>query len=175
LHPRIAESGKLEQMGENDVKFTRFARLYGDCIAHSVDGDYIPIALMEHERQVMLHGRDKDPTRIAIYRLEFNMTPASARPKLIGAKRTADGVIIVKGDKHTRTSFFIFNRASLDLFYTPLIQPNDLACFTSISRNPREEKADLGACRHLYAIQRLEQRDGRLVYKFDCHVAQSGQ
>jgi hypothetical protein len=88
----------MEQMGENDIKFTRFARIYGDCIAHSVDGDYLPIALMEHERQVMLHGRDKDPTRIAIYRLEFNMTPASARPKLVGAKRTADGTVIVKGE-----------------------------------------------------------------------------
>jgi hypothetical protein len=86
------------QMGENDIKFTRFARMYGDTIAHSVDGDYLPIALMEHERQVVLHGRHTDPSRMAIYRLEYNMAP-TPRVKLVGAKRTADGVIVVKGER----------------------------------------------------------------------------
>jgi hypothetical protein len=60
-------------MGENDTKFTRFGPIYGDTIAHSVDGDYLPIALMEHEKQVNLLGPNKDPFKIAIYRLEFNM------------------------------------------------------------------------------------------------------
>ena len=41
---------QLPPMGENDIKFTRFCEMYGDCVAHSVDGDYLPIALMEHER-----------------------------------------------------------------------------------------------------------------------------
>jgi hypothetical protein len=71
------------QMGENDTKFTRFCPMYGDTIAHSVDSDYIPIALIEHEKQVNLLGPKKDPVKIAIYRLEFNMNK--------GVKRNATG------------------------------------------------------------------------------------
>ena len=87
------------QMGENDIKFTRFSRMYGDSIIHSVDGDYLPIALMEHEKQVVLQGKNTDPTRIAVYRLEFNMTPATARTKIAGGKRSADGTIVAKGER----------------------------------------------------------------------------
>jgi hypothetical protein len=75
-------------MGENDIKFTRFARIYGDCIAHSVDGDYLPIALLEHERQVALLGIQADPVRIAVYRLAYNMIPAAKR--VAGVKRPAE-------------------------------------------------------------------------------------
>jgi hypothetical protein len=74
-------------MGENDIKFTRFARLYGDCIAHSVDGDYLPIALLEHERQVNILALQGDPVRIAVYRLAYNMIPAAQR--VTGVKRSA--------------------------------------------------------------------------------------
>jgi hypothetical protein len=74
-------------MGENDIKFTRFAQLYGDCIAHSVDGDYLPIALLEHERQINALGRGHDPVKIAVYRLEYNMKPPPAKIK--GVKRPA--------------------------------------------------------------------------------------
>jgi hypothetical protein len=93
----------LTQMGENDIKFTRFSRMYGDCIAHSVDGDYLPIALMEHERQVAELGKDQDPIRIAVYRLEYNMQPAASRAKVAGVKRDALGsvTVAVKGEKRT--------------------------------------------------------------------------
>jgi hypothetical protein len=77
---------QLPPMGENDIKFTRFARIYGDCIAHSVDGDYLPIALLEHEAQIATKGQDQDPFKIAIYRLEYNMSPTTRAPK-----RTANG------------------------------------------------------------------------------------
>ena len=40
----------LPAMGECDVKFTRWIKLYGNCILHSVDGDFVPIALIEYER-----------------------------------------------------------------------------------------------------------------------------
>ena len=69
--------------GECDIKFTRWARCYGDMIAHSVDGDFIPIALMEHEKQLMVE-EVPSPIRIAIFRLEYNMeakTPAGAAMK----------------------------------------------------------------------------------------------
>lgn len=59
---------QMPPMGENDVKFTRFSRMYGNCVAHSVDGDYLPIALMEHERQLATSGSGHDPVRIAVYR-----------------------------------------------------------------------------------------------------------
>lgn len=42
----------IPPMGECDVKFTRWGRAYGDMIAHSVDGDFLPIALIEHERNL---------------------------------------------------------------------------------------------------------------------------
>ena len=54
--------------GECDVKFTRWGKMLGDMVAYSVDGDFIPISLMELERQ----EREKDPKpfRIALYRIE---------------------------------------------------------------------------------------------------------
>lgn len=67
--------------GECDIKFTRWARCFGDMIAHSVDGDFLLISLMEHERQ--LHELQAVPARIAVYRMEYNMdkTPASGKRK----------------------------------------------------------------------------------------------
>jgi hypothetical protein len=73
-------SGKVKQnfmvdippMGECDVKCTRWFRLYGDGIAHSVDGDFIPIALMEHESQLrQLADSMSPPVKMAVFRLEF--------------------------------------------------------------------------------------------------------
>jgi hypothetical protein len=46
-------------MGECDVKFTRWIQRYGSCVLHSVDGDFIPIALLEYERQL----RDADTSK----------------------------------------------------------------------------------------------------------------
>jgi hypothetical protein len=88
-------------MGENDVKFTRFADIYGHSIIHSVDGDFLPVSLMHFEKNVVALGKDKDPPRIAVFRLEFNMkTKAAPVSKLAGAKRTANGTVVVKGEKY---------------------------------------------------------------------------
>jgi hypothetical protein len=101
------DTGKLDKeymqlppMGENDVKFTRFCALYGDCVAHSVDGDYIPIALMEHERQLSLasDGVARVPSKIAIYRLEYNMETRVVSSKVSGNKRLSDGSVVGKKD-----------------------------------------------------------------------------
>lgn len=98
---RSAPGGKLEQvfmvdvppLGECDIKCTRWFRLYGDGIAQSVDGDFLPIALLEHESQVReLRGTSGAPTRMAVYRLEFN----TKDPESSGKKRAADGA--AKGD-----------------------------------------------------------------------------
>ena len=55
----------------------------GDIVAHSVDGDFIPIALIRHESMV-LSNNDKEevPYRIALYRLKYNIA---------GTKRKMDG------------------------------------------------------------------------------------
>jgi hypothetical protein len=77
----------IPPMGECDVKFTRWSRMLGDMIAHSIDGDFIPIALMEYEKQVnklLLRGGAAGergggsqgrvaPSSIAIYRMECRM------------------------------------------------------------------------------------------------------
>lgn len=87
----------IPPLGECDIKFTRWSRHFGDLIAHSVDGDFIPIALMEYEKQHLaaLEGLDKQncgggvghgsrrsdsgrplpniktPANLAIFRLEY--------------------------------------------------------------------------------------------------------
>lgn len=78
---------EIPPMGECDVKFTRWSRMLGDLIAHSVDGDFIPIALMEHERMV---NEGRNPASIAIFRIEYNM--GSDEPTK-GKKRDRGGVV----------------------------------------------------------------------------------
>lgn len=73
----------IPPMGECDVKFTRWARMLGDLIAHSVDGDFLPIALMEHER---LLNAGKSPPSIAIFRMEYNMEKAESRAQVNSSK-----------------------------------------------------------------------------------------
>jgi hypothetical protein len=72
--------------------------MLGDLIAHSVDGDFIPIALMEYEKQVntllTAHGgegkkRQRQPANIAIFRIEYRMP--SARTAEAAASSSATG------------------------------------------------------------------------------------
>jgi hypothetical protein len=65
-------------MGENDLKFTRWAQMFGDSIAHSIDGDYLLISLLEHEKQMAF---DAVPTQIAIYRLEVTVDCVTKKRK----------------------------------------------------------------------------------------------
>jgi hypothetical protein len=64
--------------------------MYGNAILHSVDGDFIPIALMEYERQVReLHEHPSDatarqPAKMAIYRLQCKLAgdhPSAAKKR----------------------------------------------------------------------------------------------
>lgn len=83
--------------GECDIKWTRWCRMYGDCVAVSVDGDFLPIALLEHQRQVAELGPNADPIRMAVYRMEYNMKDgdgANGKKKkgaVAGVKRDAQG------------------------------------------------------------------------------------
>ena len=83
----VSESMLMPAMGENDVKFTRFIDMFGSTICHSVDGDFIPIALMHHEKMAAASVDNKQIAKIAIYRLEYN--PPSS--KASGQKRSASG------------------------------------------------------------------------------------
>lgn len=40
----------LPAMGEADVKFVRYADMFGKLLVDSIDGDSVPIALVHHER-----------------------------------------------------------------------------------------------------------------------------
>jgi len=57
----------LPPMGECDLKAVRFAELFGDMIIHSVDGDFLPISMIFHEKLVA----QKKPLNLAVYRLEY--------------------------------------------------------------------------------------------------------
>lgn len=61
--------------GECDIKFTRWARCYGNMVAHSIDGDFVIIALMDHERQLFVDDVSS-PVKIAVRRYELNMRGA---------------------------------------------------------------------------------------------------
>jgi hypothetical protein len=74
----------IPPMGECDVKFLRWSRLYGDMVAYSVDGDFIPIALLEYEK-LLAEACQQDtevqlPSRVALYRIRY-MPPVSASSK----------------------------------------------------------------------------------------------
>lgn len=84
-------------MGECDVKFTRWARVLGDMAAHSVDGDFIPIALMEYETQLNspvppqrsgASSRSAAPPAIAIFRIEYNMNSKKSAATVVTKQKT---------------------------------------------------------------------------------------
>ena len=56
--------------GENDIKFTRFCRMFDSALVVSVDGDYLLIALNEIER---LQRQGVEPPKIFIRRLRYKM------------------------------------------------------------------------------------------------------
>lgn len=67
-------------MGEADVKFTRYADLYGKLLVDSIDGDSVPIALMHHE---MCLERGDIPPDMSVYRMELkiNKQPTTQEDK----------------------------------------------------------------------------------------------
>ena len=66
----------IPPMGECDVKCTRWFKRYGDGVAHSVDGDFIPISLINYEAELRNLQANPDsraarPNKVAIFRMEF--------------------------------------------------------------------------------------------------------
>lgn len=63
----------MPALGECDIKWTRWFERYGDGIASSTDGDFIPIALMNHEAQLrkLASGVGTRLYQVAIYRSDI--------------------------------------------------------------------------------------------------------
>ena len=81
----------MPALGECDIKWTRWFEKYGDGIASSTDGDFIPIALMNHEAHLrtLVGGVPSAPYKVAIYRGEYRMPSAAA--KITGKRKSSDG------------------------------------------------------------------------------------
>jgi hypothetical protein len=87
----------LPPMGEADVKFLRWAQVFqGDIVAYSVDGDFIPIALIHHERQLLVEKRQQ-PFRVALYRMKYKMPPVAK--KSVGSVQDKNQLLLGKKRK----------------------------------------------------------------------------
>ena len=101
----------LPPMGEADVKFLRWSHVFqGDLVAYSVDGDFIPISLIHHEKQLLVDKR-QEPFRIALYRIRYKMPEEKVKKSqvakiaaagggskqllLTGTKRRSDGSMVL--------------------------------------------------------------------------------
>lgn len=60
----------LPGLGESDVKFTRYVLPGKTFLVDATDGDYLPIALMRHERMLSQH---LTPPRVYVYRMECKL------------------------------------------------------------------------------------------------------
>jgi hypothetical protein len=61
----------FQPMGEADVKFPRWANKFERMLVDSIDGDSVPIALINHER---LLTQDICPPKVSIYRMKIQPT-----------------------------------------------------------------------------------------------------
>lgn len=87
LHRYLIED--VPEMGECDIKAFRWADMLGDMFAHSKDGDYIPIALLHHERALRNGGK---PPRIAVVRGEYVMPALASTKKKSVQSNTLDTI-----------------------------------------------------------------------------------
>jgi hypothetical protein len=77
----MVEMPDMPAMGEADVKFIRWSRLYGNMIAHSVDGDFLLIALLEYERALVERlDESVPPSNIYVYRISYKLKDSVAKP-----------------------------------------------------------------------------------------------
>lgn len=94
----------LPPLGEADIKYLRWANVFqGNIIAYSVDGDFIPIALIHQEK--LAASRQKPSYRIALYRIKYKIPVSSASAKqkkvdrnqlqLAGSKRKGNGDLVL--------------------------------------------------------------------------------
>lgn len=69
----------------DEQQWRRWAESLGDIIVNSVDGDFIPIALMEYEKLIKTINYENDedarPPNIALLRIEYNMESPSVKKR----------------------------------------------------------------------------------------------
>ena len=91
---RPVEMTALAPMGEADVKFVRYARLFGDVIVDTIDGDALMISLIEMERSLRTPRADgsvptlREVPQIQLYRMVTQTEDMKAeRKKLAEAEK----------------------------------------------------------------------------------------
>lgn len=95
----------LPPLGEADIKYLRWADFFqGDILAYSVDGDFIPIALIRHE--MALASATLPVHKVALYRMQYNapgskkqQKPEKQQLQLAGRKRKGDGKMVLATTK----------------------------------------------------------------------------
>ena len=97
----------LPPLGEADIKFLRWAHVFhGDMVAYSVDGDFIPIALIHREMLLASSASPDSHYRVALYRMKYNPPGATSNKgkkveqtqmQLAGTKRKGGDVKMVLG------------------------------------------------------------------------------
>eukprot|EP00961_Rhodomonas_salina_P294711 3934805-Rhodomonas_salina.2 len=73
----------LGELGESDIKFTRYVHMLGNSIVYATDGDYIPICLLYYT----LHGIHEN-NNVVIYRQEANIGTSTHTAKTTAKKTT---------------------------------------------------------------------------------------
>jgi hypothetical protein len=152
---------ELPALGEADVKFTRYADLYGKLMVDSIDGDSVPIALLHLERAM----RSTTPQRIpetCIHRMQLNTVKTE---RTAGAKRSTPD-----GDTKARREKATYEFVHVNALYQGLKQ----AVAQSIGRVviPTHQGHEMGMLVALIALtgtdfsRNLPQVSGRSVFGF---------
>lgn len=95
----------MPALGEADVKFPRWAERYPKILIDSIDGDTIPIALLQHE---LLLQQEKCPPKVTVYRMKINLkgskpTATTEKTKPVKRKGTSQTDLTTTEEGTTKT------------------------------------------------------------------------
>jgi hypothetical protein len=82
----VNQLSELPPLGEADIKFPRWAAKYPKLLVDSIDGDSVPIALIQHETMLQ---QDQPPPRVCIYRMKIKLAD-DAPPKDAKKRKPTD-------------------------------------------------------------------------------------
>lgn len=128
-------------LGECDVKYCRWFQMYGDGFAHSVDGDFIPIGLMDREAQNRLQraGTSSLSYQVAIYRMEFGVKDGSGPgdAHAAGQKRDLRGDAVTHTQKRPRSMEYVNIPLLYDSLFLAVHQMSGTSYQSSTSHDGR--------------------------------------
>jgi len=118
--------------GENDIKFTRFCRMFDKSVVYSVDGDYLLIALNEIEN---IQNQGGVSPKIFIRRLRYKMPGEKRKAEgQVGHSREYEFVDIQKLYDSLQKVLQTRLSGSLDGFYMKILSLLVALCGTDFSR-----------------------------------------